>query len=548
MKKYFLIFLLFIYSTCLGQNFYLEIKSSNTAENRVIDSLNYTRKHSSEKKITEETNLFIEKIQKTGFLEAQIIDLKKPNDTTFSYLISLGEKINFVHIYIGEENRLILDEKSDTLKIDFPKSETYLNDISKKVESKGYSVSKVRLKNIATSHKTIKADLDIELDTKRTLNEIVITGYDKFPIGFKKKLEKNLKNKTFNRESLEKISSYFKSISFVRQTKYPEILFNSDTTKVYVYLEKKKNNYFDGFLGFSNPDKKLVLNGYLDLNLNNTLNTGDIFSIKWRSDGNDQKNFNLGIELPFVFKSPIGLKLQLNIFKQDSTFQNSKTDIDLSYSINNKTKAYLGYQNTESSDIGNSNSNLLSDFKNHFFTTSFTYINPREDFLFPEKANLSIKIGLGERTSKTQTNSQFIGSLNLNYIFELNKKNSLSISSHNYLLVSDNYLVNELFRFGGIKSIRGFKENSLQANQANLILSEYRYRFSPNFFIHTIVDYGYFKDITTNSSNKPLGIGFGFGLLNKSGLFNFVYANGIDNKQIVKLSNSIIHISFKTYF
>ncbi len=526
----------------------MEIKSTNEKENTIIDSLNYIRKHSSEKKIIEEAHSFLEKTQKIGFLEAQIISNKKTNDTSFSYLISLGKKIKFIHIYIGNKNKEVLEENSDTIKIDFSNSEGYLKDISKKIERKGYSVSKIQLKNIITSHKTIKADLSIELDTKRTINEIVITGYDKFPVGFKRNLEKNLKNKTFNRESLEKINEYFKSINFVRQTKYPEILFNSDTTKVYAYLEKKKNNYFDGFLGFSNSEKNLVLNGYLDLNLNNTLNTGDIFSIKWRSDGKEQKNFNLGIELPFVFKSPINLKLQLNIFKQDSTFQNSKTDIDLGYFINNKSKTYIGYQSTESSDIENINSPLLNDFKNHFITIGFTHTKSTDDFLFPEKTNLNLKIGYGERASKTKTSSQFNGSLNFSYIFDLNKKNSLSISSHNYILLSEDYLINELFRFGGIKSIRGFRENSLQANQANLILSEYRYRFSPTFFIHTILDYGYFKDNTSNTSNKPLGVGFGFGLLNKSSLFNFIYANGIDNKQVVKLSNSIIHISFKTFF
>lgn len=548
MKNYFLALLLFMYCACKGQSLTLEIKSNNEIENKIIDSLNYNHKHLTEKKITEEVNFLIERIQKLGFLETQTVYNKKLNDSTFLFQIELGKKTKFIHIYIGEENKLIIEETSDTLKMDFSKSDHYLNEISKKIERKGHSVSKVRLKNIVASHETIKAELEINLDTKRIINDIVILGYDKFPEGFKKNILKKHRNKTFNKESLEKISNDFKSIPFIKQTKYPEILFNIDTTKVYVYIDKKKNNYFDGFLGFSNSDKKLFLNGYVDLSLNNILNTGDEFSIKWRSDGKDQKNFNLDIELPFAFKSPIGLKLQLNIFKQDSTFQNSKTDINLGYYLNNKSKIYLGYQNTESSDIGNINSALLNDFNNYFFTSSFDFKNLREDPLFPEKSSFNIKIGYGKRESKFDSSNQFSGSLYLNYILDLNKKNSLYVSTHNYFLQSDSYLTNELFRFGGIKSIRGFKENSLQGSQASIILTEYRYRFSPGFYMHSIVDYGYFKDNSTNLSNKPLGIGIGFGLLSNSGKFNFIYANGIDNKQVVKLSNSIIHISFKSYF
>lgn len=532
----------------MGQNFHLEIMGSNESESRIIDSLTYIRKHRSEKELTTEMSLVMDKLQKLGFLESRINETKKPNDSTFNYTASLGRRTKFIHIYIGEENKVFAETDADTLKMDFTKGEAFLNELTKKIESKGYSISKVRLKNIVSNYDAIKADLEIIPDKKRMVNDIVITGYDKFPDGFKKNIIKKYRNKVFNRESLEKISNDFKSVRFIKQTKYPEILFNTDTTKVYVYIEKKKNNYFDGFLGFSNSDKKLVLNGYVDLSLNNTLNTGDVFSIKWRSDGKDQKNFNLGVELPFVFKSPVSLKLQLNIFKQDSTFQNSRTEIDLGYYLNNKSKIYLGYQSTESSDIGNINSALLNDFTNHFYTSTFEYIDTRDDLLFPEKVNFNVKIGHGKRDSKFDSASQFLASLNFGYILDLNKKNSLFVATQNYFLQSSSYLTNELFRFGGIKSIRGFKENSLQANQASLFLSEYRYRFSSNFYMHSIVDYGYFKDGTTNLSSKPLGIGMGFGLLSNSGMFNFVYANGIDNKQIIKLSNSIIHISFKSSF
>jgi hypothetical protein len=43
-------------------------------------------------------------------------------------------------------------------------------------------------------------------------------------------------------------------------------------------------------------------------------------------------------------------------------------------------------------------------------------------------------------------------------------------------------------------------------------------------------------------------LGFGFGLLTKNGLFNIVYANGSTGEQAIKLSSSIVHISFKAVF
>ena len=136
----------------------------------------------------------------------------------------------------------------------------------------------------------------------------------------------------------------------------------------------------------------------------------------------------------------------------------------------------------------------------------------------------------------------------LKHNFYLNEKNSINIKSQNFYLQSENYIVNELQRFGGINSIRGFIENSLQGDLFGSLLSEYRYILSPSLYVHSIIDYAYIQDKTSDSNQNLLGIGFGFGLLSKNGLFNLVYANGSTNNQTIKLSNSIVHISFKANF
>jgi hemolysin activation/secretion protein len=171
-----------------------------------------------------------------------------------------------------------------------------------------------------------------------------------------------------------------------------------------------------------------------------------------------------------------------------------------------------------------------------------------DDFLFPEKTNISLKLGAGKRDSKLISDNQFFGSLNLKQNFYLNQKNILNIESQNFYLQSNNYIVNELYRFGGINSIRGFNENSLQANTFISLLTEYRYIIASSIYIHSIVDYGHLQDSTTNHKENLLGFGFGFGLLTKNGLFNIIYANGSTNDQAIKLSNSIVHISFKANF
>jgi hypothetical protein len=547
--------MLLICLTSFGQkNMYLKIIGANDKQNKVIDSITYSKSFSNAKGVVDESNLFSNKLLKLGFLEQQILESSKQNDSTFLYRYDIGLKTNFIHIYIGEkksgEIENLFDPKSDTLKLPFQESESFLNAIVKKLEVKGFSMAKVKLVNVKNKDGFVTADLNIAAEQKRQLNDIVINGYDKFPEGHKKNLKRIYRDKVFNQQNLEKLYKDIEQYRFVKQTKYPEILFTKDSTKVYVYLEKAKANTFDGFIGFSNDENsKLIFNGYLDLTLNNILNSGEKLALYWKSNGEDQKTFNLGVELPYIFKSPIGLKAQLNIFKQDSTFQNTQTSIDLGYYFNYNTRLYLGYQSAESSDINNVNTSTLSDFENQFITSTFEFVNYKpDDFLFPEKSNYVIKLGTGKRESQFQSNNQFFGSLNLKHNFYLNNKNVVNIKSQNFYLQSEEYIINELYRFGGINSIRGFNENSLQGNVFSSILTEYRYILSSNIYVHSIIDYAYYQDKTTNIKDNLLGLGFGFGLLTKNGLFNLVYANGSTKDQAIKLSNSIVHISLKATF
>ena len=533
-----------------GQNLYLSVRGSTDLETKKIDSIGYVLKHKDAKAVVDEALKFGLKLNKLGYLEAKVSLEKKVNDSVFGYEFEMGRRTKFLHLYIGKKIYDLELYRSDSLVIGFEEAENFLKNVLTKLEANGFSMAKVKLDNIVLKKEYMVADLKIVLDKKRALNDIVVLGYDKFPEGHLKNLRRMYRNKIFNRQNLAKVHQDVDQFRFVKQLKYPEILFTKDSTKIYVYVEKAKNNTFDGFLGFTNDDKKkLIFTGYIDLVLNNILNSGEKLTLNWRSNGKEQRTFNAGVEIPYIFKSPIGMKANLNIIKQDSTFQTTKTAVDLGYYFNYNTRLYLGYQSSESSDIKNLNNALISDFNNDFVTSNFEYVNYKNDsFLFPEKTFCSVKVGTGKRTSKFQENSQFFGSLTFKHDLYLNLKNSINLKSENFYLQSNDYILNELYRFGGINSIRGFNENSLQGNFYSSILTEYRYLISSNLYVHTIFDYGYYQDKTINKTDKLLGLGFGFGLLTKNGLFNLVYANGSSQGQEIKFSNSIIHISLKASF
>lgn len=554
--------------SCSAQNFQLRIIGSSASETKTIDSLKYSLKHKNLKSLNDEVNRVSEKLSKTGYIENKILENIKVEDSSYISKISLGKRIRFIYIYIGRNSELkeliTTDPKSDTIVIPYEELEIYLNNTIQKLEQKGFSLAELKLKNIQNKNNILFADLSFQTDKQRTLNSILIkTNENKkkinFPKGYLEQINRKYLNKTFNTEILKQIYNDFEKFGFVKQIKYPEILFTADTTKTYIYLEKGKSNIFDGFIGFSNNEsRKLAFNGYLNITLENTLHSGELFSLYWKSDENKQKTFKTNIELPYIFKTPMGLKANLTIFKQDSTYQNTNTGIDLGYFINYNTRIYLGYQSTESSDIQNTNTAKLSDYKNSYLTSEFQHSkNDNNNPLFPKKSTISFITGFGKRNSNKQPETksitkQFYVNLEVMHNFYLNKKNSINIKSQNYFLQSDNYIINELFRFGGINSIRGFEESSLQANFLTSILTEYRYTLSPSLYIHSIIDYGTYKDRTATEQNKQktslIALGLGLGLQTSNGLLKLVFANGKNNNNNLTFSNTIVNICYNVKF
>ena len=558
--------LILIFSlNCKAQNFQLKIQGSTQIENKTIDSITYSANHNNVKSIENEIRSILEKLSKKGYTESQLIKLTKTNNFYYTANLNLGEKINYIHIYIGRNSELkkltSQNQNKDSVTIPYTEIESFLNTTLYKFEQEGYAFTKLKLQNITREKNTLYAELEFEKDSTRKINSIVIKKLNNeeknfLPKGHITQINKKYKNKVYNQKTVNLINKEFENLGFAIPVKQPEILFTRDTTKIYIYLKKRKSNNFDGFIGFkTNENNKLALNGYLDLKLENILLTGEQFSLYWKSDEKKQKTFKTAIEIPYLLNSPVGIRAQIEIFKQDSTYQNTKTAIDLGYYFNYKTHLYIGHQSTISSDIQNTNNYSISDYKNSYITTNIEFTDyDNNNKLFPLKKALIIKTGVGKRNTNNQieNNKQYFINIYTDYNFNINKKNIFNIKNQSYYLNSTNYTINELYRFGGIKSIRGFTENSLQANLMTAFLTEYRYVITPSLYIHTILDYCYLKDpFNTNrieKKEKLLGTGLGLSAVTKNGILQISIANGIKKNEELKFHNTIIHLSYNVKF
>ena len=546
-----------------AQNTNLNVIGANDEETKIIETHEYKKNHTDYNSIQNEIDSLQQKIINSGYIESEINSTRKINDSSFQVKFSLNNKYESIDISYDNteiEKNLIktITEKSSNKQFSVPlnKLEETLKFINLQIVNNGFPFTKIKLSELKIKDsKTLTANLIIVKDKKkRRLDKVVIKGYEKFPKSFLNRFLKIKPEKTFNIESIKRKMDNLNNLRFAEQTKNPEVLFSKDSTTLYIYLQKSQSNTFDGFLGFSTNEEtnKLDFNGYLNLELNNNFNYGESFRLMYKSDESEQKNFEVNLNLPYIFSSPIGTELSLNILKRDSTFTTVNQKASVFYQINSKNRIYVGIESVESNnllDVEINSLSLVSDYKSNLYNIKYTY-NNRQNFktIFQLKSSFNLEYGLGERQTKNNKEKQNRINLDAFHVFQLNNKNSFYTRITGSLINSSSYLDNELFRFGGINSIRGFQENSIAANQYIVLNTEYRYQLSKSIYAHSIIDFANFENRIIETKENLYGFGVGFGILTKAGLLRFNFANGKTEEQSFKFSNSKIHLSLVSIF
>ncbi len=541
-----------------GQNLTLSIIGATEKETKTIDSLDYKREFEDYQSLNTEVDALIKQLTNYGYIESRLTALNKESDSSYLAKFTLKERFTTIRIYnkelISADLLKVVNAKihDDHFSIPIERLEESLNIINSEMANRSDPFSNLRLTSITkNSDLTLSAKLSTSETENRTIDRLIIKGYEKFPKSYIKHYLKIKKGQAFNLKKIKQKTDDLDNLQFANILRDPEVLFSKDSTILYMYIEKNRSNTFDGYLGFGTNENtnKIEFDGYLDLRLTNNLNYGETLNLLYKSDENDQQTLNLNLKMPFLFGTPLGVDLNLNIFRRDSTFSSISQRASLNYQIDPKSTLLAGIKAETSTDLLDSNSSLITDYSSTIYFLGFEYLKRQnKNLLFPINFLFNATSGFGNRTFGNTKDPQYNFILESFKIFNLNDRNSIYVRLSGQYLISNSYLENELPRFGGINSIRGFEENSLLANLFGVLNTEYRYRLNSSIYVHSVIDAAYFENQITDQREKLFGFGFGFGLLTQAGLFKFNYTSGKTENQKFSLSDSKIHISLTALF
>ena len=497
----------------------------------------------------------IKVLKKNGFALAEVKEFKRIDSLNYKVKIKKYSQFEFIKLAPYEGNfsenvNKLLDEyllKDRTIPLNS------LNEIIIKLsdffsgEGFPFVEIKIRYSNIIDA-KIILGNLEIISNEAREIDDYIVKGYEKFPKKFVEKFLGIRIGEKLDIKKLKNSSKHINNLQFVRQTREPEILFTKDSTFVYLYYEKLKQNNFDGLLTLSRDesDSKVNVDGYLKLLLLNSLNYGETIKVDYNSVDEGLTTLKTNLKLPYVFNSNFSIESHLNIIQNDSIFTNSnflfKAGLDKT-----KISNYLGC-NIENSTSEFSN-NIYKNFKSvqGFYQFNYQLFNSDQNnsdkiFSISAKFFLGYKKQLNNRSTK---NNFDIDIFKKTKIFE---RSSLFSKIRYEKLDSRNLVNNELIRFGGAESIRGFIDESITANEYFLFRNDVNFMLNKSFSFVGIMDYAYYVNEIFNSMKNIYSLGFGFTLLNDKNLISLNYASGSDFNQKFNFKNARLSINFVTFF
>ena len=540
-----------------SQNVSLDILTNSKTEDSLIAKYASKRQFNSLKELQVELKEISRSLYQEGYLQHTFRNLINELQNTYTVEFASGRKTRELVLYIYDEKIIEFLKRSgyktgnNSITIQPKEISTTLNLLSKNAAENGEPLTTFQLINISVSETTASAELKIRRQEKRDLTAIEIKGYDKFPRAYIKHHAKLRTPSLFQKKEILEKTRSLENLEFITFSKTPELQFNEDNTSLYLYIDKKNANLFEGFLGFGSneDDSKLRLDGYINLKLQNNFNYGEQINLTYKGNGDNQQTLNINTQLPFIFKSPFSFSAGIKIFRQDSTFSNTSQFAATSLNITANSAITLS-ADFEQSTIPQNSLHLNNEtYNKQIYTGEFSYNNKEGSQLQPESALITLTAGTAFRkTQSSNITNQFVANLNAGYNFTINSSHHIHLSNKTAILLSETYLNNELFRFGGINSIRGFKENSIVSNTYSTLQTEYRFSPNPKIYFNTVMDAAYFENDLINQEELIYSFGLGASLLTNAGVLKINLANGIQNSQKFDFSNSILHLTLISKF
>ena len=440
------------------------------------------------------------------------------------------------------------------------------------LENNGYPFARVEFDSVSIQDRKLSAIAQVIKGPAYKIDSLVIKGDIKVMPEFVYRYCGLKPGDSYNENAVKNLDRRIKEIPFAQIIKPSEILFTRKQCIIYVYLKKKNASSFNGILGIL-PDSrtgKTTITGDARVNLKNAIGKSESFDLNWRKIANKTQDLKVNLLIPYWFKSPVGTEMNLKLYKRDTSFLEFSRSIGLTWQMTRGNLFRIFYNRYNSNILsktfytGTGNSNLQnSDMSVNNYGIGFKFekldyrLNPRKGFFINIEGTAGIKKIFPNSVNdaslyanESLRSEYYTGNFNIDGYIPIGKSFTFKTSNSTRFIANQKIYRNELLRIGGIKTLRGFDEESILASAYSISTAEFRFIFDENssFFIFT--DQAWYENNSTLGYKKdqPSAYGLGVNFQVKTGVFTFTWALGKQASNPMLIKNSKLHFGFINYF
>ncbi|MFM7728629.1 MAG: hypothetical protein ACKO7B_18160, partial [Flavobacteriales bacterium] len=151
----------------------------------------------------------------------------------------------------------------------------------------------------------------------------VCLSITKAQFGWALQLQKGI---PYSEQRMQQTEKRLREIPFLQVKRPPEVRFRDGKADLFLFVERKKANYFNGIAGLR-PDEqsgKVNVTGDAEIRLMNAFNRGEELGLVWRKLQPLTQDLTVKTTLPYLFKSPLAIDGRVQIYKRDTSFTSVK--------------------------------------------------------------------------------------------------------------------------------------------------------------------------------------------------------------------------------
>ncbi len=522
----------------------------------MVSKLNFRKNFSTKQAANKEIENIILTLQFKGYLLASA-DTVFSDSNSVTALINENAMFKTAHLKLGNLNTNLASKLGISEKLFFNKTFNY-KEVAKSFEkiilyyeNNGYPFATVALDSLEIDQNQLSGQFKVNKNKLFKIDSVRIEGTAKINRGFLYRYLSLKNNMPYNEEILLGISQKIKQLPFVVEQRSQVVKLTDKINKLYLFLDKKEASQFDGIIGLL-PDattKKTVLTGDVKLKVvNGVFRNGETFDLEWRRLQSQTQDFSGHIIYPFLFGSPIGADFAIKIYRKDSTFIDINNNFGIQYYFSGLNYSKFFYRQRNSNLISTSGLELVTSLPDYADITTQSYgtgifleklnyqFNPRKGVSFfmnaqtgmrtikkNPKVNEIVYDGLLLRSTQYQIESS------LALYIPISGNNIIKFAFRGASIFGNSTIFrNELFRIGGLKTLRGFDEESIFCSTYIIPTMEYRFLFSKNSNLLLFAEGAWYDN---NSNGKylqdtPISVGAGVNFETKAGILSLNYGIG----------------------